>query len=508
MRVALSAFWRAHRLPVAILVAIAGAILVAYFLNSPKAEIEFDSQNTFGTPTYLGAARDILQGHVFSVGRLPVYPLLLAVLGATSGFYWLVLALQAVMFLITVCVTYAVAWRVFQQRWVAFLVGLMIAMDVYAAAYAKEILTESLALTLVTLLMATLASFAQHPRRSTPWIMAALATATTFTRPEWIFLPLVLAAYFAILAWRRPLSRPVAAHGIGALVACYAVVGIYIAGNAVFNGYAGTSEINNIGLLGKAMQYDMQLEAPAQYHDPAVIVDQYIHVKQLNVWHVVIEVPAFSANHYELSGALGRSAILADPLKYLDLSTQLVFMRNTDVDTPLLHVVRDGPFRLELNGLAHYTVGRYAFYWLLPGFALFWALFPLLSRRRQTLDSLGPIAVLALYGTVIIGFAGFDEYGRYHTVFLPATNVIVWGSLLLNVVAARRAMSVLGLWCATLTAAEVICVIVLATSPSFGVAVVVNVGALLFQGALFWFAFVRTPLESSGAPATALSETT
>ena len=94
MRVALSAFWRAHRLPVAILVAIAGAILVAYFLNSPKAEIEFDSQNTFGTPTYLGAARDILQGHVFSVGRLPVYPLLLAVLGATSGFYWFVLALQ------------------------------------------------------------------------------------------------------------------------------------------------------------------------------------------------------------------------------------------------------------------------------------------------------------------------------------------------------------------------------------------------------------------------------
>jgi hypothetical protein len=397
---------------------------------------------------------------------------------------------------------------VFQQRWVAFLIALMIAADIYAAAYAKEILSESLALTFVTALMASIAAFAQQPRPSAVWIVAGLATATTFVRPEWIFFPLALAAYFAIVGWRRPMSRQVAVHGIAGLVACYAVVGAYVAGNAAFNGYPGTSEINNISLLGKVMQYDMQLGAPAQYHDPAVIVDQYIHVKQLNVWHVVIENPSFSANHYELSGALGRAAILADPLKFLRLSTEQVFMRNTDVDTPLLHVVPDGPFRLELNGLGHYTVGRYAFYWLLPAFALWWAVFPLLSRRKQPLDSLGPIALLALYGTVIIGFGAFDEYGRYHTVFLPATNMLVWGTLLLNVVAARRAMSVLGVWCATIVIAEIACVVVLGMSPSFGLALAVTAGALLCQGALFWFAFVRAPAESSGVPATALSETT
>jgi hypothetical protein len=489
MRPALSTFWRAHRLPLALLLAIAGAILVAYFANSPQAEVEFDSQNTFGTPTYLGAARDMLHGHLFSAGRLPAYPLLLVVLGATQGFYWLVLAVQALMFLVTVSFTYAVAWRVFQQRWVAFLVGLMIATDVYAAAYAKEILSESLALTLVAALMASIASFVQRPQRSTPWIIAALATVTTFTRPEWIFLPLALGAYFALLAWRRPVTKLVAVHGIAALVACYAVVGIYIAGNAVFNGYAGTSEINNIGLLGKAMQYDMQLEAPAQYHDPAVIVDQYVHVLQLNVWHVVIENPSFSANHYELSGSLGRAAILADPLKYINLSTELVLTRNADVDLPLLHVVSGGPFRLELAGLARYTVGRYAFYWLLPAFALWWAVFPLLSRRKHALDSLGPIAVLALYGTVIIGFAGFDEYGRYHTVFLPATNIVVWGTLLLNVVAARKPL--LGLWSASLVTAEIAWVILLATVPSIQLALAVTAATLLLQGALFWFAFGR-----------------
>ncbi len=455
MRLALSSFWRAHRLPLALLLAIAGAILVAYFANSPKAEVEFDSQNPFGTPTYLGAARDMLHGHLFSVGRLPAYPLLLVLLGATQGFYWLVLAVQTLMF----------------------------------AAYAKEILTESLALTLVAALMASIASFVQRPHPSTPWIIAALATVTTFTRPEWIFLPLALGAYFALLAWRRPVTKQVAVHGIGAVVACYVVVGIYVAGNAVFNGFAGTSEINNIGLLGKAMQYDMQLEAPAPYHDPAVLVDNYVHILQLNVWHVVIENPAFSANHYELSGSVGRAAILADPLKYIQLSTELVLTRNADVDLPLLHVVSDGPFRLELVALAHYTVDRYAFYWLLPAFALWWALFPLLSRRKQPLDSLGPIAVLALYGTTIIGFAGFDEYGRYHTVFLPATNIVVWGTLLLNVVAARKPL--LGLWSASLVTAEIAWVILLATVPSIQLALAVTLATLLLQGALFWFAFGR-----------------
>src|SRR5260370_28321414 len=199
MRLALSSFWRAHRLPLALLLAIAGAILVAYFAKSPKAEVEFDSKNPFGTATYVGAARDMLHGHLFSVGRLPAYPLLLVLLGATQGFYWLVLAVQTLMFLVTVSLTYAVAWRVFQQRWVAFLVGLMIAADVYAAAYAKEILTESLALTLGAALMASIASFVQRPHPSTPWIIAALATVTTFTRPDWIFLPLPLGAHFALL---------------------------------------------------------------------------------------------------------------------------------------------------------------------------------------------------------------------------------------------------------------------------------------------------------------------
>lgn len=474
-------------MPVAVLIVVSGGLLATYFLNSPRAVLEFDSQNSLGTPTYVGAAKEILQGHLVSTGRLPGYPLLLALLGGGGGFFTLVVALQCLMFVAAVLLTYLVAWRAFGKRWIALLLGLTLATDVYAAAYAKEILSESLALVLVSGLLAAVVSFTIRPRASAAWLIAALATATTFTRPEWILLPLALALYFAVWAVRRPMPRSVLLHGLAATGAAYALVALYIAGNAVFNHFPGTSEINNISILGKVMQYNMQLEAPAQYRDQALIVDQYVNVSHLNVWHVVTENPAFAADHYQLSGAFGRTVLLADPLKYARYSLDIAFTHNADVDRPLLHLAPNGPFRLELSGLAHYTAFRYSFYWLLPAFALLWAFLPLLSRRSRSLDVLGPVAAVALYGTLIVSFGGFDEYGRYHMVYLPAINLLVWGTLLLNVVIAGRASAVLGPLAPALVIGEIAAVIVLTMAPSVGLSVLLTIVAAVLQGLLAWF---------------------
>lgn len=461
-------------MPTSLVLLAAAFVLGLYFLNSPHAVIEFDSKNSLGTPTYLGAASDLLHGHLFSTGRLPGYPLVLAVLGATTGFYGLVLAVQAVSFIAVVGLTYWIAWFVLEKRWIAFVVALLMATDLYAAAYAKEILSESLALTSVTLLVTGLVRFVAGPTPATVWILAALATITTFIRPEWVFLPLVLASYFAVWALRRPIDRRVLIHGAAAAIACYAAVGVYIAGNAVFNGYAGTSEINNISVLGKVMQYDMQLEAPPAYHDQALVVDQYVNKTHLNVWHVVTENPEFAANHYALSGAFGRAVIMRDPLRFASLSLGVALTENASVDEPLLHVTT-GPTRLPLRALAHYTSARYAGFWLLPALALVWAVFPLFVKSARGVDRMAPIALVALYGTLIVAFGGFDEYGRYHTVFLPASTLIVWGTLLLNVELAARAPTAIGAQIAVVTALEVAAMVLLTLAPSAGFAAIATI---------------------------------
>lgn len=480
MPVTRSAIGRGHAVPLLLAALAAAFVLGLYFLNSPHAVIEFDSKNSLGTPTYLGAAGDLLRGEIFSTGRLPGYPLVLALLGATTGFYWLVLVLQVVSFFAVVGLTYWISWRALDKRWIAFVIAVLMATDIYAAAYSKEILSESLALTVVTALVAVMVRFVVEPGPSTVWVIAALATITTFTRPEWVFLPLVLAAYFAIWSFRRPLERRTLLHGAAALVVCYLVVGGYIAGNAIFNGYAGTSEINNISLLGKVMQYNMQLEAPPGYRNEAQIIDGYVNGTHLNVWHVVTENPAFAADHYALSGEFGRAVILRDPVKFMRLSLQLALTQNASVDEPLLHVM-SGPTRLPLRALAHYTAARYAAFWLLPAFAVMWALYPLVATSRRGLERMGPVAIVALYGTLIVAFGGFDEYGRYHTVFLPASTVLVWGTLLLNVELAARGSGSTGPLVAAVTALELLLIVILALVQSAEMAAIASVVVIVAQ---------------------------
>src|SRR5206468_4104013 len=262
------------------------------------------------------------------------------------------------------------------------------------------------------------------------------------------------------------------------------------------NGYAGTSEINNVSVLGKVMQYDMQLEAPPRYRDQALLVDRYVNVTHLNVWHVVTENPEFATDHYALAGAFGRAIVLADPGRYLVRSLDVALTHNTDVDRPLLHLAPQGPLRLPLAALARYTEARYAFYRLLAAFTLVWALFPLLSRRKSPLDVLGPVAAMTGYGMLIIGLGGFDEYGRYHTVYLPASNLLVWGTLLLNVVLANRARASVRPSLPALVLLEIVAVVLLTAAPGFALSGVVTIVVALLQGVVMWLALTDEPLEA------------
>lgn len=419
------------RVIVAALSVVAASMLVAYFLNRPQASMYPDSSN------YLDGARGLLQGHLFSPVRLPGYPAFLLVFGAVTGFSGGVLVAQGLIYVGAVALTYYVVRRTFAHTWIAALAGLMMATDLFAAAYAKTMLSETLALGIVTGLAATSASFMLHPRARSLWALAALATSAALTRPEWTYFGLAAAAYFGALMIRRSDLRRLAWHGLAALTACYVVIGGYIAGNALTNGFVGSTEITNLSLLGKVMQYHMQDEAPASWASTASLVDEYVTAGK-SVWTLVDDHPELAKDHYGVAGGFARAVILRDPFKFAHLSLDIAVARSADFDPQFAPVARGAPLDRPLRGLEFIASARYFVLYLAPMMSMLWLIVPLL-RRVGTLATLGPVALIALYGTGITALGGFDEYGRYHVVFLSTMVAIVWGTLGFNIqIAIRR----------------------------------------------------------------------
>jgi len=421
------------RTVVAALSLIAAVMLLTYFLNRPHADMYPDSAN------YLQGASGLLQGHVFSTERLPGYPLFLLVLGATTGFYGFALFVQGLIYLGSVAVTYYVVRRAFGVAWIAGLAGLMMATDPFAASYAKTLLSETLAMGLVAGFVVTSFGFVRAPRVSTLWLMALLATLAALTRPEWAFFGLAAALYLGAFLWRQGILRRYAWHGLGALVATYLVIGGYVAGNAVVNGYAGTTEITNLSLLGKVMQYRMQDEAPASWASTTQLVDAYV-ANGRSVWTLVGDHPELRDNHYGQIGAYARAVILRDPVRFAWLSVDIAVRRSADFDPQFATITRGAAFDKQLRLAEFLASARYFVLYLTPVLALMWLVVPFF-RPRDPLAALGPAALVVAYGTAITALGGFDEYGRYHVVFIPAVVALVWGTLGLNLQAAIASRS-------------------------------------------------------------------
>jgi hypothetical protein len=479
----------------------AAALPAIYFLNRPVAEMYPDS------PGYLQAAQGLLHGQMFNVDRLPGYPALLALLGGTAGTYGPVLIAQTLMFVVAVVLTYQITLRAFGHTWIAFATGLMMATDAFAAAYARFVLSEALALCLVSGMAAASVSFVIKPRASALWGMAALATASALTRPEWVLFPLALAAYCGLLLAVRGIARRFVWHGLAAVAVCYLVIGGYVAGNGVTNGYLGTTELTNVSLLGKVLQYNMQDEAPASLAYIAQIIDSY-PAGSRSAWVLVVDHPSLERNHYELAGTFARAVITRDPLKYLQMSVEVAIAHTAEFDPQFATTTRGAPFDKGLLVLKYMASARYFVFSLIPAVGLVWLVAPLLRRRGDVLDALGPVALIVLYGTLITALGGFFEYGRYHIVFLASSVALTWGTLGFNAHVAWTSLKTqrtLARAAEVLIAAELIVGKVLPLISQPGVQLLLCGLLVLGQGTLIWFLMSRHRIGSQlvAVPATA-----
>lgn len=418
--------WRGSRYapPAVALLLLTICVTVGYFANRPLVEVDPD------TVAYTQAASNI--AHSFRLvddARLPGYPLLMALTFALAGTGNLgaVAVLQAVLFVLAVLEVYVIACLLLRNSALALVVTLPVAVSTHLLSFVKPILSEGLALFLVTSLALAIALCLRSLRSVGVWAVAGCLLALFLTRPEWIYLPVPLFAYVLVIAWRRGQLRKLLPHALIACLGLYAALGLYIAANAAQNGCACVTYIQNLNLLGKVMEYRMQDDAPPRYHDLTQIVDQQLARGDTDPWNVVRgDYEPVKRDNYALAGQYSVAIILGHPGEYIAKSiadAQHVLVSTT----PFLPVAPAGPnagWLAPLDSFARWVIGTLAFF---PFFALLWWL--LLIRdagRSYTVEALGALALLGFYGLALTAFGAYVFFARLHTPYAPLLILVVW----------------------------------------------------------------------------------
>ncbi len=451
----LRADWRGARVvPWGAALALVTVVAVAlYYANTPAVIRDPD------TPSYLNVAHRILaRGQLVNVTRLPGYPLFTILVGAFAGQGNLAAlsVAQGALFVVATLEVYAILVMALRRAWLAAIVAALLGTNLRVLSYVKPILSEGLTLFLtVTLALAV----TLHLRRSSPrrlWLVAGCLLALFMTRPEWIYLPIPLALFLALIAWGRGDARRMAWHAVGSMVALYAVVGLYILGNSLVNHFAGVTYIQNINLLGKVMQYHMQNEAPSQYAPITHVLNTFAARRDADPWQAANAYPALKQNHFALADRYAKAIILRHPVEFVTKSWP-VAVHTLQTSYPFRAFTPTGALATPLHWLDQFsgvTLGQMV--WILALAPLWWAL--LIARRwpwaRRTLASardrfgladvpltlpagtieiMAGLSLLAVYDLILTTMGGYVYYDRLHAPFDPLLIAVVWGSAALTV---------------------------------------------------------------------------
>lgn len=428
--------WRTHRYACfgAILLILTGVVETAYYLNYPTPEINAD------TPAYLSVVARIL-AHPYmlvDVWRLPGYPffVVLVYLFAGRGNLIAVEIVQAVFFALATLECYAIAILLWRRTWLAFIAGLLIGPNVILIAYVKPIMTEGMALWEIATLVLLLLWFMRSMKARAFWWMVVCLILLLFTRPEWVYMPIMLFAYLLLVVWQKGNLRQWWRGLLLALALVYTLVLAYIGVNGVVGGYFGLTGVVNFNLMGKVLQYNMQNEAPAQ--DAAVVhqLDSVVARLGTDPYRILPYVPALKRNNYQSAGQFAEKIILHHPVEFVVKSVPLCFVSLTtyyDASTA-------GPIKAMFAPLLWLkAVYRWLYGWniLFPLCALAWLLLLCWTRMRKAplVLEMSLVVLLALYGVVITTFGGYrlDDYMRFHIVFDPLLTLIMCGSLFMAI---------------------------------------------------------------------------
>src|SRR6266487_1869504 len=421
----------------ALLLLINVSVTVVYYVNYPGVAFDAD------TPAYVLVAERLYAHPYFLVDawRLPGYPLLIAFVYAFAGYRnWMaVSAAQGVLFVLATMEIYVLAILVFKRTWMAFLIGLIVGTNVILISYVKPIMSEGLALWLLTTLALALVYYVRTLRLYAFWLVVVCLVLLVFTRPEWLYLPVPLFAFVLLVAVRRGVhwtsGLVVLLNIVVALTCIYTLVGIYIQINTRLHNYPGLTAVENFNLMGKVLQYNMQDEAPPQYAQISHQLDILVVKVDRDPYHILPHVPALTKDYFLPAGTMARTIILHQPVEFLVKSLPLFppsLTRYYDSPRPSI----PGPFDEPLALMKSFDRILYrANVFFLLCIPLWLVLFCWRRWRSQQLAlEMGAIVFLAGYALVITTLGGYrpDDYMRVHIVFDPLLIFVVWGSIFLG----------------------------------------------------------------------------
>ena len=409
-------------------------VVMIYYYNHPQPEPLAD------TWSYLYVVDRIqVSGQIVNFWRLPGYPLFIVVIYALKGQGNLgaVSEAQAILFVLAALEIYVLAVLILRRAWAAFLIGLLVGINIPLLSYMKPIMSETLGLWLLTTLALAVIVFLKTFRLTVFWLITVCILLLFLTRPEWIFLPVLLFAYLLLVAAWRGAFRRVLPHALGSLALCYGVLGSYAFVNAKQNHYPGVTWIENINELGKVLQYRMQDEAPPQYANVSHILDTYVSKGMVDPYPILAEQPELVRDDAALAGRFSQWIIVHHPVEFFVKSVP-VFFSSLTVFYQESRIAPAGPFASPLIGLDNEFRALYKWYIFFPAGAAIWLLLLFWHKTRSLLvvQMMGAIVLLGLYGlvsTTLGAYRGYD-YMRIHTLFDPLMTMVIWGTLLMGAI--------------------------------------------------------------------------
>ena len=172
------------------------------------------------------------------VVRTPGYPLFIDLFGG-AGHLEMVSIAQGGLFILTALEMYLLAWLIWKRAWIGLLIGLIVVSDMYLLSYVKPIISEGLTLWQTASLALAAVWYMQRVSARRLWLVAFLLLWLFMTRPEWVYLPVLLLAYLLFVAARRKQFRHLLPHVLIAAVVLYGLLGLFIYENTVQYGYTG-----------------------------------------------------------------------------------------------------------------------------------------------------------------------------------------------------------------------------------------------------------------------------
>lgn len=255
-----------------VLVIFALVVRFLYATIYPQPIINADSYGYYGLAKQL-TERPVLSSFVNQY-RVPVYSTILGGLMARNGKTRVPLDVPAfrpvisqllfiqgglavfgiaVLYLLLIQLSIPVVW--------SFIISLFLSLNIYAYPLERAVMTDSLASTLLIGLTYLLVRLIQKPTRRVYMLFGVLSAVSWLLRPNLLLIPLLSLPLLLLVKTNKKFIHT----NIQVFCASLLLPIVFVFFNSYYHGYTGISQINEINLLGRILEFNLPVEAGKQY---------------------------------------------------------------------------------------------------------------------------------------------------------------------------------------------------------------------------------------------------